>query len=215
MRYTLTLLGQGPSKEGCPFDAETWATASVLNDKKWRDKPYSKIFCFDNLETKPDEKAGVEYAHKHNIPVVSTHVWPDRTEEYPLEGVIRQFKTNYLLNDMSYMIAMALYKGYKSIFLWGVDQGPDYIYHVGKSYTTFWLGVASGMGVKWHLCPNSILWVYSARKSGVEDCLEKNGQKPFIALNGPRIKGTLTKLFKRGSSEKPTWSSMSGPEQGL
>ncbi|KKM15180.1 hypothetical protein LCGC14_1698710, partial [marine sediment metagenome] len=84
------------------------------------------------------------------------------TEPYPLTEIQERFDTYYFKNDMSYMIAYALHKGYRDILLWGVDQGggpPELepMYTMGRPYVMFWLGVATGMGVKWALAPDSIL----------------------------------------------------------
>jgi hypothetical protein len=155
--------------DGCPFDTEVWATASVLNHEGWEDKPYSKLFCFDDPKLKPDERKGLELASQRSIPVLSINKYEGyQTEVYPIISIIREFKTNYFRNDISYMIALAIYNGYKSLFLWGVDQGPEYMYKVGKPYVTYWLGVATGRGVNWKLCPNSMLWMHSPQVSGVD-----------------------------------------------
>lgn len=144
--------------EGCPFDSEVWATLTVLGHKGWEDKPYSKAFCFDCQSKRPDEQAGLVVARARGIPIVGYQrrvIW---TERYPIYEVKKRFGLGGFWNDMSYMIALALYKGYKSLLLYGVDQGPEVLYQGGRPFTTFWLGVATGMGVRWELSPNSILW---------------------------------------------------------
>jgi hypothetical protein len=72
------------------------------------------------------------------------------------------FDTYYIKNDTSYMISYALYLGYKSLLLWGIDQGGgpkelESTYEIGRPYAMYWLGVATGMGVEWKLAENSIL----------------------------------------------------------
>lgn len=158
MNYDLILLGNGPSKDGCPFDSEVWAALSVLGNKGWEDKPYSKAFCFDIPEYKADEMAGLKVAQARGIPIVSGRGLPCATEYYPAKKITERFESFFFHNDMSYMLAMALYKGYKSLSLWGVDQGPDALHRAHRKYVTFWLGVATGMGVQWKLAPNSLLW---------------------------------------------------------
>ncbi len=159
----LILLGQGPSMNGCPFDAETWAAVSVLSHKGWEDKPYSKVFCFDKPENKPDEDIGLQLARKRDIPIVGlsaiTFVGIESfiTEEYPLGVLQKKFNTYYFKNDMSYMIAYALHLGYEHLSLWGVDQSGEEMYTMARPYVMFWLGVATGMGVKWELSPTSVL----------------------------------------------------------
>ena len=116
------------------------------------------MFLFDIPEEKPDEAAGLVVAQKRGLPVLSSRQFPCVTELYPLKEVTDRFNSIFFLNDMSYMIALALYKGYKDLLLWGVDQGPEPEYILSRKYVTYWLGVATGMGVKWELAPDSILW---------------------------------------------------------
>ena len=166
----LTLLGQGPSMKGCPFDGETWSSLTVLGKKGWEDSPVSKVFCFDKPEHKADEMKGLKVAQERNIPIIGfswmafqnpvtdTYI----TESYPLREMIKEFDTYYYKNDMSLMIMLALSQGYKKLSLWGVDQGggsPELegIYVMARPYVMYWLGVATGMGVEWELAPDSIL----------------------------------------------------------
>jgi hypothetical protein len=143
----------------CPFDTEVWASLSVLGHKEYEDKPYSKLFCFDYPGRKLDEQAGLEIAQARGLPVISRMNSPFVTELIPLRKMSERFNSCFWLNDMSYMIAYALYLGYKSLLLWGVDQGPEPMYRETRKYVTYWLGVATGMGVQWELAPNSILWI--------------------------------------------------------
>lgn len=154
----LILLGQGPSRHNCPFDAEVWATVTALGHEEYADKPFSKVFCFDVPERKLDELAGMKVAQARGIPIVSGKQFSYATEAYPSRGVAVRFESFFFLSDMSYMLAMALYLGYKSLLLWGVDQSDYEIYKLGRKYVTYWLGVATGMGVPWELAPDSVLW---------------------------------------------------------
>ena len=119
----LTLLGQGPSMHDCPFDSPVWTTASVLSHKEWADKPYEKIFCFDNPRNKEDERLGLDVAISRKLPVMGLESITEVTEPYPLAEIHERFDTYYLKNDMTYMIAYALLRGVQSLRLWGVDQG--------------------------------------------------------------------------------------------
>ncbi len=162
MAHELILLGQGPSRHDCPFDAETWTTVSALARPELADAEYTRAFCFDRPDRKADEAAGMEVAKARGIPIMGLDFLSHITEPYPLAEIQERFDTYYFKNDMSYMIAYALHKGYRDILLWGVDQGggpPEVepMYTMGRPYVMFWLGVATGMGVKWALAPDSIL----------------------------------------------------------
>ena len=151
----IIILGRGQSRNECPFDAEVWAAASLLSEEEWQDKGYSKVFAFDRLESSASETIGVGIARERNIPIVST--LPFGTERYPLEEIEDKYKTDYLRNDASYMIALAIYLGYQKIRLYGIDQGPEWMYLATKPYVTFWLGVAKGMGIEYEIAHSSIL----------------------------------------------------------
>lgn len=161
----LILLGQGPSMQGCPFDGtEVWTTVSMLSRKGWEDKPYSKVFIFDQTTLKEDERLGLEVALLRReagdpIEIVGhEYMIPEVTIEYPLKEILERFDTYYWKNDMSYMIALALLQGYKHLSIWGVDQGGgEQFYAMARPYVLFWLGIATGMGVEWDLAPKSIL----------------------------------------------------------
>lgn len=158
MKHDLILLGQGPSMHDCPFDTEVWASLSVLSHKEYEDKPYSKLFLFDFPERKPDELAGMEIAQTRGLTIVGRGNMPCVTELIPMGKIAKRFNSCFFLNDMSYMIAYALYLEYKSLLLWGVDQWPETMYREARKYVTYWLGVATGMRVEWKLAPDSVLW---------------------------------------------------------
>ncbi len=162
----LILLGQGPSMYDCPIDngVETWTTISTLSKKGWANHKYTKAFIFDKVDYKTDEKIGIQMAllkraRGDPMEIVGHEIYTkERTVEYPLEEIIREFDTYYWKNDMSYMIAYAILLGYKHLSIWGVDQGGgESFYEMARPYVMFWLGIASGRGVEWDLAPTSIL----------------------------------------------------------
>ncbi len=156
--HDLILLGQGPSMHDCPFDAETWACLSVLSHKEFEDKPYSKIFLFDHPEFKADEAVGLKVAQARGLPIISSMPLPFVAEVFPLKTICEHFNSIFFQNDISYMMGYALYLGYKSLLLWGVDQGPDRLRSAHRKFVTYWWGVATGMGVEMNEAPDSILW---------------------------------------------------------
>lgn len=158
MKHDLIILGQGPSMHDCPFDAEVWAALSVLSHKGWEDKPYSKLFLFDTVENKADEAEGLKVAQTKGLTIVGCGGLRHITEAYPIRKIKNRFGSYFFMNDTSYMIALALYKGYKSLLLWGVDQSGGWPYITARPHVTHWLGIATGMGVRWELAPDSVLW---------------------------------------------------------
>ena len=169
-RDRIVLLGNGPSKVECPDfgDTEIWTAVSVLGDKDFADRPYSMAFCFDNPKKKPDEAVGLAIAKEKGIPVMGLGSYC--TDMYPIWDIIKAFNNNFFLNDLSYMIALAIYQGFERLFLYGVDQtGIDHIggsYKKGRAYVAFWLGVATGRGIQYRIASSSEPWMRSSRIGG-------------------------------------------------
>ena len=154
---TVTILGRGPSWEHCPFEGEIWAAGSCLVTPELCDKRFDRVFIFDNVASKvgiriADNKVWevLVIAKEKGIPITST--LPYGCGKYPLLDIFKEFGSTYLRNSISYMIALAIYEGYKTIHLYGVDQdealdiqGMPYAY--GKAHVTFWLGIAHERGI--------------------------------------------------------------------
>ena len=148
----LIILGTGQSWKDCPFDAELWATSSVFSLLGIDYKKIHKVFAFDEYES---VKKDIEIAKENLIPFVSAKDYA--TEKYPLEEITREFGICYFRNTITYMLAYAIYKGYEKLRLYGIDQGPQWDYVTNKPYVFYWLGVATGKGIKVELAKTSTL----------------------------------------------------------
>lgn len=173
MSYDLILLGRGHLNKQCPFDREVWTTVSIFEDEFFRDKPINKLFIFDRwpIHSKPgwpDEWEPIKIARERGLPIMGNRIFPFITEPYPLPEIKQRFGSLYFMPSISYMLALALHKGYKDIQLWGC-WGPSapQIHWGGRRYVAYWLGVATGMDVKWKLCPDWDIW---------EDCYVEEGK---------------------------------------
>lgn len=71
--------------------------------------------------------------------------------KYPLEGVLDQVPFRYLRSSPAMSLALAVYLGYKEIWLYGseLSSGTEYAYQA-INYA-FWIGFAIGHGVDLHL----------------------------------------------------------------
>lgn len=148
------ILGIGPSRIECPFDAEVWAVARVLTMDGLKDKAYSKVFAFDGRKI-PALQKNLDIALEKHIPIVSTKTYA--TEFLPINEMIKKFGVTYFKNTISYMIAYAIYLGYKKIRLYGVDQAPEWAYIANKPYVLYWMGEAHGRGIEVELAKGSLL----------------------------------------------------------
>ena len=150
----LILLGRGSSAEQCTYDAEVWCASSVLLMPEIKLECISKAFAFD-VWSIPELRESVEKARAYSIPVISTEEYA--SEPYPLQQIKEEFNSSYFRPTVSYMLALAIYRGYEKLKLYGIDQGPEWIYLAGKPYVTFWLGVATGRGIEYELSSNCLL----------------------------------------------------------
>lgn len=147
----LIILGKGPSMGSCPYDKEIWATSSTLELPVMANKDVSKVFAFD-VEPKT---TGLPIARERGIPIVSTK--PYATEKFPYQEIVTEFHCAFFKPTVSYMIAYAVYLKYDKLYLFGVDQGPEWVHIAGRPYVTFWLGVAVGRGLEYRLAPTCLL----------------------------------------------------------
>lgn len=163
----LTILGRGDSWELCPFEGEIWAAASVLTDPRMSNRHYDKVFAFDYVSEVKELEGMLVVARERSIPIVSIREYA--TEKYPLLEVFNEFKSTFLRNTISYMLALAIYRGYKDIRIYGVDQEDEIRYQLTRPYVVFWLGVAIGRGVKYTIANRSFPSYADAGFQGVLD----------------------------------------------
>lgn len=71
-----------------------------------------------------------------------------RLEDYPLGAIKEKFDTSYFNNSIAYMIAYAIWAGYKQINLWGVDIEKASEYEFERPCVLYWIGIAKAMDVK-------------------------------------------------------------------
>lgn len=154
----VSIVGRGPSWKECPFvTEELWGASTCLLEPVLADKRYTKVFAFDN---DPITMESIKVAKERNIAIVSKLDYA--TERYPVWEVVREFTSSYLKPTISYMLAYALYSKYTHLHIYGIDQGPQWYVQQGKPYVMFWLGVATGRGVKYRIGRGSLKWAYSS-----------------------------------------------------
>jgi len=80
--------------------------------------------------------------------------------QYPIEEVLKQFGTSYLINNASYMIALAILQKPENIHLFGIDMSygtnNEYMYNE-KACVEFWLGMAKGKDINFVISEGSTL----------------------------------------------------------
>lgn len=85
--------------------------------------------------------------------------------EYPLKEILKQkWAIEYFTCTMAYQIAFAIYKGYTTIGLWGLnmDEGSPRERTVESACIQTWMGIARGKGIEtiWHDDPATRRYKY-------------------------------------------------------
>jgi len=67
---------------------------------------------------------------------------------YPINEIVGYFGTDYFSSTIDYALALAIYKGFKRIDLYGVNMlsGSEYAHQ--KAGANYWLGQAMGRGIQ-------------------------------------------------------------------
>ncbi len=174
----VTIVGGGPSWKCCEFvTQELWGCLDNLLKPELEDKPYTKLFAFDELDgvyngvVKHNEvlEKSLEIAHQRKIPVVSNREYADI--KFPTREIAREFQASYFMPTISYMIALAVYENFSPIYIHGIDAGPQWYYQFGKPHIMFWLGVATGRKIQLRLGMGSIRWAYRAGLDGFPEAI--------------------------------------------
>ena len=110
----------------------------------------------DKLERRTIDqvRAGLVLANQTSTPVYSLDTWFECLK-YPLEEIVKRFKSDYFSCSVAYAIAFALFKDYKKINLYGIALGIGTEYSFQKPSVEFWIGVAKGMGVEVNMFGNT------------------------------------------------------------
>lgn len=97
-------------------------------------------------------KKVIKIAKELDIPVYACDTVPDSTYmRYPIEAVMKEFRTGYFSNGICYMIALAVMDGVTELNFYGVNHTRLKMldeYTLQKPGVDYWLGVALGRGVK-------------------------------------------------------------------
>jgi hypothetical protein len=72
-----------------------------------------------------------------------------KSERYPLTELFQKFPTarRYLTSSVAYAIALAVYKEYRMIEVWGVEMETNSEYGHQRNGVAYWVGFAEGRGI--------------------------------------------------------------------
>ena len=127
----VNIIGCAPGWQEAPFDnGARWG----INDNHKLVKNIDLIFDCHNLKRvmKEKEQLGrrsikevrehLKLVKKKNIPMFCATTFKNipSVMRYPIEDIVRRFKTDYFGSGPDYAIAYAVYKGYTEIHLYGI-----------------------------------------------------------------------------------------------
>lgn len=98
-------------------------------------------------------KDGIPFYTSHKHPFYANHV------VYPFDMVVRNLGSHYLNGSVAYAVALAIAEGYTDIGLFGADFSyPNaHVSESGRACVEYWMGVASGRGVRFVVAQSSTL----------------------------------------------------------
>lgn len=136
----LLIIGKGPTRKNAPhtFDGEVWGLNDLQDDRKftrWFELHHARRWNAKELAAR-------------DIPVYMQEHYPEipLSVPYPLERITRKYG-RYMTNTVSYMLALAIDEGFKTILMYGVDLVTNEEYRNQKGSVEYFLGLARGLGV--------------------------------------------------------------------
>jgi hypothetical protein len=172
MRKKVSLIGSAPSKKDAPFDNpdfDIWAISGAvysesLGETKKPDTPENGWNCIHRIDRlfemhKPSIfQDKVELFNKRCIPVFMQRRYPEirSSVAYPIEDVAADVGDDFT-SSISYMLALAIHRGYEEIHLNGILLRHDSEYAYQRPSVKEWKGFARGRGIKVVCDPESLL----------------------------------------------------------
>lgn len=157
------ILGRGQSLGRCPAQkpekSEFWGCNNV-----YRARQLDRLFLKTDIYLLSNrlEKEILKHVNENDIPIYTLGAYPEIKNNFriPVEEIIKEFKTSFLINTASYMLALAIMQKPKNIYLAGIDMewgtNNEYLRNE-KGCVEYWLGVCKGRGIKFVLAEESTL----------------------------------------------------------
>lgn len=151
MIRAVSILGGGRSLALCPYDTEAiWTVNNVYRQAM----KLTSLFLIHNQVYDGGGKPKYDWdeinrvSREKGFDVVSLHkIAGLDSKPFPLRSIIESLGSDYFTNSISYLVALAVYRKFDSIKLYGVDQRKDEDYASEKGAVEYWLGIARGRGM--------------------------------------------------------------------
>jgi D-alanyl-D-alanine dipeptidase len=115
---------------------------------------------YKNPENRSDREHWAWLQQPHPFPIWMQELDPQipSCARYPLEAITAAFLgrftwpdgnvIQFFTNSISYAIALAIFKGYDEIHIYGTEMGSQTEYHYQRVNVAFWTGIALGQGAR-------------------------------------------------------------------
>lgn len=182
------ILGRGQSLRYCPVKkpekSEFWGCNNLYKAKK-----IDRLFILHDVYITQfnREKELIKNINGKDFPVYTLGRYEEIKNNiiYPIEEVIKEFKTAYFINNISYMMALAIIQEPKNILLYGVDMGfgsgVEYMRNE-KGCVEFWLGITTGRKIAFGIARGSHLMQRKGRNNFYGITVNVNDETKMINL---------------------------------
>jgi len=209
----VAIVGFAGTRDQAPYDNPEYEIWTVNNLHKFvprQDRVFQLHQRWEwDLEGQCDQNAHnvhlsehVEFMRTCGLPVYTVEKFDDipTSIRYPIEVMTEEFgvqrtghenpdhKDGYWTNSISMMMALAIYEGFKTIEVYGVDMAVGTEYNEQRPSCEYYLGIAKGRGIEVKLPASSDLlktrFVYGFETEKVEAWKQK-------------VQKTLNEMHKR------------------
>jgi hypothetical protein len=215
----LIILGMGPSRSSCPFNAdEIWGVNNgyrqvielkgklhklfICHANQERDAHGDPIFNWEELKIIAD--AGVELMTLFDIPHLTKYT------KFEFQDLVDYFNTNYFSDSIAYMIAYAIkVNSHKEnglivlnepmrIRMYGVDMHTHDEYLTERGGIEYFIAIAKTIGIDfWIHADSSVCKTVSGKPYGF-DSIDKNLIDPNNIMELQKTPEGINKIFELG-----------------
>jgi hypothetical protein len=162
---SVILLGTAGTLAVTPWDLpdyDYWACSPVMTHKNWEGHRIDLIFEMHQMEY---WHTIIKRLNDWKVPVYMQKKVPQITlsMEYPIKAIQRwcdnKIMNKFFSSTISYMIALAIFEGYKTIELYGIHMAAqEEKYSMQRNSCEAWLSYGLGKGVNFWIPPESDLF---------------------------------------------------------
>jgi hypothetical protein len=169
-RTKVAIVGFAPSWKQAPWDDLTYEIWTLNEAYKLANEvPRFRADRWFELHSRASaSKATAEhqaFLRQCPVPVYMWSRYPDipNSVRFPKDEIVEWLRRKghkgaaYFTNSISWMVALALYEGFKTIALYGVDLANDSEYSFQRPSCEYFIGIAEGAGVEVIVPPASDL----------------------------------------------------------